>query len=63
MGDSASDIAAGRAMGLRTVLVTSPESDPYPDDAPRPTATVPTLLEAVRWILAGETSAGLVPDG
>jgi D-glycero-D-manno-heptose 1,7-bisphosphate phosphatase len=45
IGDAASDVEAGRRLGARTVQLTDGES--------AATATAPTLLDAVRDVLAG----------
>jgi D-glycero-D-manno-heptose 1,7-bisphosphate phosphatase len=51
VGDSESDVEAGRRAGLRTVLLADP-------DGPRAVATdadhvVPSLLDAARWLVSG----------
>ncbi len=58
VGDSPSDIEAGRRLGLVTVLIAdgSSERSPVPARESRPDCTVADLLAAARWIL-GETSA------
>jgi len=51
IGDSPSDVEAGRRAGARTVLL-DPRADPSPD-ATQPADVAPTLLDAVRRELAG----------
>jgi len=54
VGDHASDVAAGRACGLTTILVTSGRGTLEECGATMPDYVAPNLAAAVDWILQGE---------
>ena len=49
IGDRGSDIAAGQAAGIPTILVTT---GPLVYDGPKPDLTVSTLLAAAEWVIS-----------
>jgi histidinol-phosphate phosphatase family protein len=53
VGDTTSDIEAGRRAGLRTVLLLSGHAGSDAKHAVRPDYIAPNLAEAVEWILGG----------
>jgi histidinol-phosphate phosphatase family protein len=53
VGDTTSDIEAGRRAGLRTVLLRSGHAGADAKHVIRPDYTAPDLADAVDWILAG----------
>lgn len=55
VGDSTSDVEAGRRAGLRTVLLRSGHAGSDAKYPARPDYIVPDLSEAVEWILVGHT--------
>lgn len=53
VGDTTSDVEAGRRAGLRTVLLRSGHAGADAKHAIRPDYTAPDLADAVEWILGG----------
>jgi histidinol-phosphate phosphatase family protein len=53
VGDTTSDVEAGRRAGLRTVLLRSGHAGTDAKHATRPDYTAPDLADAVEWILNG----------
>ena len=53
VGDTTSDVEAGRRAGVRTVLLRSGHAGADAKHAIKPDYTAPDLADAVQWILAG----------
>lgn len=63
VGDTTSDVEAGRRAGVRTILLRSGHGGADAKHAVRPDYTVPDLGEAIDWILSGhvELTRSLAP--